>query len=78
MVCPKCESDAVVVDVRKTEWCKRRRYKCKKCGMRFTTREVLLIVETDAWDEVRHDTIRWYDEFRRGRGEVRGKRQAKR
>lgn len=78
MVCPKCESGAVVVDVRTTEWCVRRRYKCKKCSMRFTTREVMVIVDTPEWQQVRHDTISWYDEFRRQRGAVRGKQQIKR
>lgn len=77
MVCPKCESGAVVVDVRTTEWCIRRRYKCKRCEMRFTTREVLVMADTEAWKEVRHDTLRRYDDIRRANA-VRGKQQIKR
>ena len=77
MNCPKCDNDAVVVDVRKTEWCIRRRYKCKKCEMRFTTREVLVVTDTTAWQEVRHDTLRRYDDIRRANA-LRGKRQVKR
>lgn len=78
MKCVVCNADMVVVDSRNMEWNQRRRYKCLKCGRRYTTREVLFVEDTPAWQEVRHDTLRRVDDIRRINGEVRRKKQLKR
>lgn len=65
MFCPNCDRECLVVDTRQIEWYRRRRYRCPKCGTRYTTREVVFVEETPAWQEVRHDTLRRIDEIRR-------------
>ena len=78
MKCVVCEVDMVVVDSRDMEWNRRRRYKCEKCGRRYTTREVLFVEDTPAWQEIRHDTLRREDDIRRMNKRVRSKKQSKR
>ena len=64
MFCPSCNQECLVVDTRQMEWYCRRRYRCPRCGTRYTTREVVFVDDTPVWQELRHDTLRRLDEIR--------------
>lgn len=59
MICPKCKSTkSKIIDSRPTarDLTIRRRHKCKQCGFRFTTYEML------AWDyEKIAKRLRWME-----------------
>jgi transcriptional repressor NrdR len=53
MKCPSCKSKTVVVDSRDKGKIIRRRRKCKKCELKFTTKEKIFL-EIDEIKNIKH------------------------
>lgn len=56
MKCPYCGTDNTdVIDSRQQGYVRRRRYKCRECGGRFTTQERVVTKKTERREEDEED-----------------------